>query len=284
MPPALPAAVRWILPGGLSLCLGILAALILPGWPGEWLSLPLSGTAGHHLVPWIAWHGRLMVLSWGLLLPLGILIARFFKVLPWQAWPAALDCKTWWRAHLWLQGSGVAVMSAGVLLILGHSGMPGQLARWHHLGGWTLVGGAALQVFGGLLRGSKGGPTGARMRGDHYDMSVRRVVFEWLHKGIGWSSLPIAMATIGVGLALADAPRWMPLLLGAWWLMLAALALALQQAGLCIDTYQAIWGPDPRHPGNRRQPIGWGITRLPSQPASPPGAHLPLAWPTENKE
>ncbi|WP_354682148.1 cytochrome b561 domain-containing protein [Cupriavidus necator] len=284
MPPALPAAIRWILPGGLSLCLGILAALILPGRPGEWLSLPLSGTVGHQLVPWIAWHGRLMVLSWGLLLPLGIVIARFFKVLPGQAWPAVLDRKTWWRAHLWLQGGGVAVMSAGVLLILGHSGMPGQLARWHHLAGWTLVSGAALQVLGGLLRGSKGGPTGVCMRGDHYDMSARRVVFEWLHKCIGWTSLPVAVATIGAGLVLADAPRWMPLLLGAWWLMLAALALALQRAGLCIDTYQAIWGPDSRHPGNQRRPIGWGITRPLSPPASPPGVHRPLAWPTENKE
>ena len=286
MPPALPAAVRRILPLGLTLCLCILGARAAPGWPAQWLSRPISGTAAaHHVVPWVAWHGRLMVLSWGLLLPLGILVARFFKVTPSQAWPAVLDRKTWWRAHLWMQGSGVALMSVGVLLVLGHGGgMPDTLARWHHLGGWALVACAALQVGGGLLRGSKGGPTSNCLRGDHYDMSARRVVFEWLHKVIGWSSLPLAIATIGIGLALADAPRWMPLLLGAWWLTLAALALALQRAGFCIDTYQAIWGPDPRHPGNRRRPIGWGITSFPSQPASSSGTHRPQAWPAEHKE
>jgi hypothetical protein len=34
-----------------------------------------------------------------------------------------------------------------------------------------------------------------------------------------------------------------------------------QRAGRCIDTYQAIWGPDPAHPGNRRPPVGWGVRR-----------------------
>ena len=35
----------------------------------------------------------------------------------------------------------------------------------------------------------------------------------------------------------------------------------LQRQGRCIDTYQAIWGPDPRHPGNRLKPVGWGVRR-----------------------
>ena len=284
MPLALPAVARWTLALGLALCVAILAAAVVPGWPAQWLGRPLSGADGHHILPWVAWHGRLMVLSWGLLLPLGMLAARFFKVLPSQAWPHQLDRKNWWRAHLWLQGSGLAVMSAGMLLIVGHAGMPDPLARWHHAGGWLLVGCAALQLCGGLLRGSKGGPASVCLRGDHYDMSPRRVVFECLHKGIGWGSLPLAMATIAIGLVLADAPRWMPLLLTVWWLTLAALALALQRAGWCIDTYQAIWGPDPRHPGNRRAPIGWGIVRFPPQPLSTRGAQQPPAWPIDNQE
>jgi hypothetical protein len=31
----------------------------------------------HELAPWVQWHGRLMVLAWVILLPLGVLIARF---------------------------------------------------------------------------------------------------------------------------------------------------------------------------------------------------------------
>lgn len=43
-----------------------------------------------------------MVVAWGVLLPLGILIARFFKVTPRQRWPAELDNKFWWYSHLTL--------------------------------------------------------------------------------------------------------------------------------------------------------------------------------------
>lgn len=28
-----------------------------------------------------------------------------------------------------------------------------------------------------------------------------------------------------------------------------------------IDTYQAIWGPDPEHPGAKRKPTGFGVRR-----------------------
>jgi hypothetical protein len=46
-----------------------------------------------------------------------------------------------------------------------------------------------------------------------------------------------------------------------WWLVLIAGFVWLQRQGRCIDTYQAIWGPDTAHPGNRIKPIGWGIKR-----------------------
>ena len=44
-------------------------------------------------------------------------------------------------------------------------------------------------------------------------------------------------------------------------MLLLMVAVRLQRAGRCIDTYQAIWGPDPCHPGNSRGVIGWGIRR-----------------------
>ena len=64
-----------------------------------------------------------------------------------------------------------------------------------------------------------------------------------------------------MGLLIVDAPRWMALILGVWWLILMAAFTRLQAAGRCIDTYQAIWGPDPAHPGNHLRPIGWGVRR-----------------------
>jgi hypothetical protein len=92
-------------------------------------------------------------------------------------------------------------------------------------------------------------------------MTPRRRWFERLHKSIGWLAVLLALVVIGLGLKAADAPRWMPGMLALWWTVLGLWAWRLQRAGRCIDTYQAIWGPDPRHPGNQRAPIGLGVTR-----------------------
>jgi hypothetical protein len=117
------------------------------------------------------------------------------------------------------------------------------------------------QVAAGWWRGSKGGPTSAQLRGDHYDMTPHRIWFERLHKSLGWLAVLCAMLVTVLGLFVADAPRWMPVVMGTWWLALAAAAWHWQRQGRCVDTYQAIWGPDAQHPGNARRPIGWGVRR-----------------------
>jgi hypothetical protein len=227
----------------------------------DWLLLPLSGNPHHSLEPWAYWHARCMVLGWGLLLPLGALAARYFKVTPGQRWPEQLDNKVWWHTHRALQWLGVAIMSAGAILAFGQGNGESLAARWHAWGGWVLVVLGWLQIAAGLRRGSKGGPTDAQMQGDHYDMTQHRIRFERWHKGVGWLAVVAAVVVISLGLQVADAPRWMAVVLAAWWLLLALAAWRLQRQGRCIDTYQAIWGPDPRHPGNRIPPIGWGVKR-----------------------
>lgn len=227
----------------------------------DWLLAPLSGAPEHHLAPWAYWHARLMVLGWGLLLPLGALAARYFKITPSQRWPQELDNRAWWHAHRVLQWGGVLAMSLGVLLAWERSAAAHPAAQLHALAGWVLVGLGWLQILGGLARGSKGGPGDVRLRGDHYDMTRHRIWFERLHKSLGWVAVLGAIGVIGLGLVVADAPRWMALALALWWLGLIALAWRWQRAGRCVDTYQAIWGPDPRHPGNLMNPIGWGVTR-----------------------
>ena len=236
----------------------------------DWMLTPLSGAATHYIESWAAWHGRLMVVAWGVLLPLGVLVARFFKVTPRQEWPAELDNKFWWHTHRLLQYGGVLVMSLGVALAWreGRGASPG--AQWHGWLGWLVFALGWLQVLGGYWRGSKGGPrderTGAlrpvhERRGDHYDMSFRRVAFERVHKTVGYAAMFAGAVVLVLGLIVADAPRWMAVILALWWAALTALFVRLQRQGRCLDTYQAIWGPDPEHPGNRRRPIGWGVWR-----------------------
>lgn len=227
------------------------------------------------IAPWAAWHARLMVVAWIVILPLGVLIARFFKVLPRQPWPETLDSKNWWHLHRALQYSGIAIMTVAALLAasnadLGHSAFP-----LHGLLGWFVVALGWLQVVGGLLRGSKGGPqagTDGRwhmiMRGDHYDMTRRRVIFEYVHKAAGYLAVVLAPLVVALGLHAVAAPSWMGWWIAAAWIGGLSIFAWLQRSGRCIDTYQAIWGPSRDHPGNRRSPIGWGIRRFEDQTRS----------------
>jgi ABC-type branched-subunit amino acid transport system permease subunit len=219
--------------------------------------------------PAYAWHGRLMVLAWSVLLPLGIFVARYLKVTPTQDWPQQLDRKLWWHSHLVLQISGVLCMSLALGIAWAKTGRTDFGRSIHVTLGWFVVALAWLQLLGGYLRGSKGGPTNldgdtdlARIeRGDHYDMTPRRLAFEWVHKIGGYGALALSVLVTGLGLELARAPAWMWLTISLWWVMLLGMTVRLQRAGRCIDTYQAIWGPDLRHPGNATPAIGWGIHR-----------------------
>lgn len=237
----------------------------------SWLATPISGASEHVIAPVVSWHGRIMVAAWGMAVPLAVLLARFFKVTPGQRWPAELDNKFWWHGHRLLNYSAVVASCAAALLLWRHSAYAGTARELHGWMGWTIVAAGLLQAVGGHLRGTKGGPTASRLnaqgavldyRGDHYDMTPRRIVFERVHKVLGYGTLLLSMATVLLGLWTADAPRWMWLGLGGWWCCVLAAFIWWQARGRCLDTYQAIWGPGPEHPGNAVAPVGWGIRRV----------------------
>jgi hypothetical protein len=229
----------------------------------DWLLLPIDPTRGHDLSLAIAWHGRVMVFAWGLLLPTGIIIARFFKITPRQSWPTKTDNKVWWVSHLGLQYAGVILTLAALYLIWQSPGSRGW--HTHTTLGWLVVAAVACQIIGGWLRGSKGGPAApaldGSLRGDHYDMSPRRRLFEGVHKSIGYVALGLSVFAIVSGLTFVNAQRWMFAVCVVWWVVLGVIWVRLQRRGFALDTYQAIWGPDPKHPGNRRLTVGWGMRR-----------------------
>jgi hypothetical protein len=211
-----------------------------------------------------------MVLAWVILVPIAILLARFYKVTPRQHWPRQLDNRFWWHGHRWINYSATALAALGLALVWDANTGTGTLHALHAWLGWSVLACCVLQLSSGTLRGSKGGPTDPRLwrngrerdwHGDHYAMTTRRIVFEYLHKTVGYLCLLAIPGTVLVGLWNADAPRWMWLVTIAWWCGWSWVFVRLQTKGRCIDTYQAIWGPDPHHPGNRSRPIGWGIRR-----------------------
>ena len=203
-------------------------------------------------------HAVLMASAWLVMLPCGALIARFFKVTGRQAWPEELDNQAWWIAHRVLQYGGMGVATLGFLVVLWVKG--GELAGHTHavLGSVVLVLGWS-QVVSAWLRGSKGGPTDrgsdprqpATWRGDHYDMTRKRRAFEAWHKQVGYVALILAWPTGLLGLELLGmGGSWLWASLGLPGIFIGLFVL-LETRGRRVSTYQAIWGPNPIHPGNR---------------------------------
>jgi hypothetical protein len=211
----------------------------------NWLTTPLSGAFTHDIAPLAAWHARLMVLAWSVLIPLGVLVARFYKVMPKQDFPAQLDNPFWWHAHRGFQYTGIflSLVAIGFIWV---KNVQADLRGLHQLFGYAVLLLGLLQVIGAQLRGTKGGPTdlakGLPLYGDHFNMTRRRRIFERLHKCLGYCALALVVITTMFGLVLADAPRWMALIIVAWWLLLMAAFVILQKRGRAVDTYAAIWG------------------------------------------
>jgi cytochrome b561 len=229
----------------------------------DWLTLPLAIDRPHVLTDAQQWHARLMFVAWGVIAPLAGIIARYFKVLPQQDWPRQLDSQFWWRIH-WIGQSLVLVFTMLAVYLLYRQGLDSTTI--HSRIGYVVLALVAFQIALGYFRGSKGGPTAplanGDISGDHYDMSLRRRVFEVLHKSLGYCLLLLSVASIVMGLWHVNAPRWMWICILSWWILLIGLFIVLQRKGFAIDTYQAIWGPDPRHPGNSAPAPGWGMRRM----------------------
>jgi len=229
----------------------------------DWLLSPIDPTRAHEVGFAISWHARLMVLAWGVLAPAAVLIARYFKVMPGQDWPRELDNQTWWRSH-WMGHSVVIGLSiAGFTLVLPTDFSAMSLHNWL---GYLLLVGLVVQALLGVFRGSKGGPTALSSegspRGDHYDMTQWRRRFEVIHKTLGYGLLVLSVATIFLGLWKANGPVWMWISLIMWWAGLVYAFATLQRRGMAVDTYQAIWGLDPAHPGNMNKSPSCGAQRI----------------------
>ena len=203
-------------------------------------------------------HAALMCAAWLLLLPSGAMIARFCKVTRRQDWPRVVDNQLWWRLHRVLQYAGIGCALAGFVVAWRATG--GLDASLLHVQvGLFVLSLALLQVASTWFRGNKGGPTGdgadpqrpETWRGDHYDMTRRRRAFEAWHKTAGWVSMPVALLAVLLGLRLYGWPQAICILALSLVAVQVMLFARLSRSSRRIGTYQAIWGPDPSHPGNR---------------------------------
>ncbi|HEY4773183.1 MAG TPA: cytochrome and DOMON domain-containing protein [Xanthobacteraceae bacterium] len=203
-------------------------------------------------------HAVVMVASWGLLVPILLVITRFYKVTPRQDYPALTDNPFWFRTHrLWMTvvviastlAAGMAAWTIGGLsleTVHGRIGAAVIALGWFHQG---------LSA----LRGTHGGPWDRQHRprppdqwfGDHYSMTARRRIFEAIHIPSGFLTAAAGIAAVLTGLFLFSLSWHWYAGYGAFLLVILGLSWKFTRDGRHIRTYVALWGASPQHPGNR---------------------------------
>ncbi|KAF0902834.1 hypothetical protein E2562_019148 [Oryza meyeriana var. granulata] len=146
--------------------------------------LLLAGTAEaeQDLRPVLAVHGFMMFVAWGLLLPGGIMAARYLK---------NLKGDLWFQAHTYLQCSGMAVMFLGFLFAVAE--LRGFSFKSTHAKIGTLAFGLAfLQPINAYLR--------PHLADNGEILSRNRVIWEYLHIFTGRSALVVGAIALFTGL------------------------------------------------------------------------------------
>ena len=199
------------------------------------------------------WHGAMMAVAWLVLFPAGAVVARFYKVRPRQDFPNEVDDRFWWDTHRALQTLGAGLAALAVWWAYDALGTVPWQDPHVQFGVGTLAL-LALQMASPLLRGTKGGPTDdfadpadpLTWRGDHYDMTLRRRLFEAWHKRAGYAAMGLALAAIWTGIEAADLESWWNVAVVAAVAVFATLFVRLTRQHRRVDTWLAIWGPDGR--------------------------------------
>jgi hypothetical protein len=207
------------------------------------------------------YHAYLMVGVWFVLVPLCILTIRFGKPRPTlngiQVKVSIWNAPWWWfSVHKYGLMLAIGLALAGAIVaIMVSRGFSGSL---HAIFGITTVILGCLQIAGGWLRGTHGGRNyytadpnePATWRGDHYDMTRRRRIFEAYHKTAGYFVYFFAAGAVATGLIQYPIPGLGEFIIAV---VLAAFvaSIVLEYKGYRYDGYRAAHGYNPEHPFNK---------------------------------
>lgn len=207
------------------------------------------------------YHAYLMVGIWFVLVPLCILAIRFGKPKPSLygiTKKISVTNPLWWWFTFHKLGLYLAVILSlgGVAVAMTVSG--GFSASMHAIFGILTVFFGCMQVVSSWFRGRHGGKYYATAdpedpetwRGDHYNMTTRRRLFEAYHKTAGYLAMLCAAGAVGSGLMQFHLP-----ILASILLVVAAglfvLWMVLTYKGLQHDGYRAVFGYGLEHPYNK---------------------------------
>lgn len=151
----------------------------------KYMSIQLTSglaEAEQDLRPVLAVHGFMMFLAWALLLPSGILAARYLK---------HLKNDGWFQIHVYSQYSGISVMLLGVLFAVAEL-REFRITSLHVKFGLTGIILACGQLLNAFVRPKK--PDGAQQQ------SLKRVVWELVHTYSGRAALIVGFISLLTGI------------------------------------------------------------------------------------
>ncbi|KDP33531.1 hypothetical protein JCGZ_07102 [Jatropha curcas] len=140
------------------------------------------GEAEQDLQPVLAVHGFMMFLAWGILLPGGILAARYLKHVKGDGW---------YRIHVYLQYSGLAIILLGFLFAVAE--LQGFYVRSFHVKfGLTAIFLACVQPVNACMRPQK------PVNGE--EVSSRRLIWEYFHTIVGRCAIVAGVVALFSGM------------------------------------------------------------------------------------
>ncbi|XP_057417487.1 cytochrome b561, DM13 and DOMON domain-containing protein At5g54830-like [Lotus japonicus] len=141
-----------------------------------------SAEAEQDLLPVLSVHGCMMFLAWGILLPGGILAARYLKHLKGDGW---------YRIHVYLQYSGLSIVLLALLFAVAE--LRGFYASSAHVKfGFTAIFLACIQPVNAFLRPQK--PANGEQA------PFKRVIWEYFHITVGRCAFVVGIAALFSGL------------------------------------------------------------------------------------
>ena len=207
------------------------------------------------------YHAILMFSIWFVMVPICIITIRFFKPRPSEFGITTkiklTNIRWWWfNVHKYGLFLAIGLSLAGVAVALVVSG--GFSGSVHSIFGITTITLGCLQVITALFRGTHGGryynnadpDDPATWHGDHFDMTLRRRLFEAYHKNAGYLAGFFAIGAVASGLM----QYHMPVLTGIALVMALVLFAAwavFEFKGMKYDGYRAVFGLNPEHPHNK---------------------------------
>jgi len=157
-------------------------------------------------------HAAMMLIGWGILLPIGIMVARFTKKVKAGSKPPF-----WFQYHRIIQGTGLLFALIGFIIALS------MVDSGEHFGNRHAKLGLATMIIG-LLQ-----PLNALIRPHPEPRTTMRLAWEILHKGLGYLVIIMAMAAIFLGMmqispeasmaAKGIYAAWVAVLITVWFVM-----------------------------------------------------------------